>query len=269
MILKINQTASNGNNHFLITSEENLLYQAHTPWFPIFPTDNSVKLSLMNVQGEILYQTEYSFMDNLVEELIPYKYLFTGSQKFDRYTIVDTIGNRHGAFFIEAQGILDRRICLEYHGKLLVGYKRATGVMEYVSFYDGETLVGQMSKSNKIVADNQDHYMIHFIDGYEGLEPILAFFTIYYDFTYHNNSGEVHKGYKVTYKVSYHKNIDKYDPDFISRNFGIEENLRMNEFFKNSAAASSTLNMKTFWLIFGIGWGVALLIAAIVLLLVL
>ena len=269
MILKINQTASNGNNHFLITSGENLLYQAHTPWFPILPIDSTAKLSLMNAQGEILYQTEYSFMNNLTEELIPYKYLFTGSQKFHCYTIVDTMGNQQGAFFVEAIGIMNQRICLEYQGKLLVGYKRSAGSMEYVSFYDDVTLAGQLSKSNKIVADNKDHYMIHFVEGYEGLEPILAFFAIYYDFMYHNNSGEVHKGYKSSYKVTYHKNNNKYDPDFISRNFGEEERLRMNEYFKASAAASSTLNMKTFWLIFGISWGVALLIAAIVLLLVL
>lgn len=265
MILGINQTSSNGKNHFAITKGQNLLYKAETPWFPMLPIDNMVKLNLMNAQGEMLYQTEYSFLDNLTEELIPYKYLFTGSQKFDRFTIVDQTGNRLGAFFVEAQGILDRRICLEYRGKLLVGYKRSTGNMEYVSFYDGETIVGQMTKSNRLVANNMDHYMIHFVDGYDGLEPVLAFFAIYYDFMYHNHSGEVHKGYKISYKTTYHKNIDKYDPDFIRRNFGEAESLRMDEFFKTSAKASSTLNMKTFWIIFAAGWGVALLIAAIIL----
>ncbi len=78
-----------------------------------------------------------------------------------------------------------------------------------------------------------------------------AFFAIYYDFKYHNNTAKMHRGYKVVYKKNFHKNIDKYDPDFIRRNFGENELQRMETFFKESVKKTSTLNLKVFWIIWG------------------
>ena len=137
--------------------------------------------------------------------------------------------------------------------------------MEYVTFYDGENIVGQLTKSNRVIADNKDNYMIHFVDGYESLEAVLAFFVIYYDYRYYNNTAKAHKGVKYVYKKSYDRNIDKYDPDFIRRNFGEEETARMDAFFEESVKKANPMNMKVFWIIFAAGWAVAIIITLIVL----
>lgn len=261
MILGINQVVSKGINKFEVTRDNHLIYLAETPWKPI----HLKELHLMNPDGKIIYTTKYATIQNMASQFMPYKYLFTGEQEFERYGIVDDTENEVGAFFVEKNGFLDAKICLEYLGKLIIGYKRSLGTMEYVTFYDGETVVGQLTKSNKIVADNMDNYMIHFVDGYDSLEAVLAFFVMYYDYRYHNNTANVHKGYKVVYKKVYHRNIDKFDPDFIKNNFGEEEITHMDTFFKESVKKSSTLNMKVFWIIFGAGWALAIIVALVIL----
>lgn len=261
MILGINQTSSNGVNRFEITKNNQVIYTAETPWAPV----HLKEFYLMNPQGARIYTTKYAILQNAVSQFMPYKYLFTGEQQFERYGVVDVGGNEIGAFFVEKNGLLDSKICLEYFGKILVGYKRSLGTMEYVTFYDGENVVGQLTKSNRVIADNMDYYMIHFVDGYESLEAVLAFFAIYYDYRYHNNTAKAYKGYKVVYKKTYHKNIDKFDPDFIRNNFGEDELMHMETFFKDSIQKSSTLNMKVFWTIFGAGWAAAIMIALVVL----
>ncbi len=75
----------------------------------------------------------------------------------------------------------------------------------------------------------------------------------------------MHKGYKVVYKKVYNKNIDKYEPEFIKNNFGEEELMRIDTFFKESIKKSSSLNMKMFWIIFGVGWALAIIVTLIIL----
>ena len=180
-----------------------------------------------------------------------------------KFDVVDYTNNYVGCFYAEANGIADSKMCMEYRGQTIVGYRRKMGAKEYVSFYIGEAQVGQLTKSNKVV-DNMDSYMLHFLNGFEDMTPILAFFTIYYDFLFHNHSGEINKTYSVKYTYSYNKNNDKYDSDFILRNFGAAEVARMEEALKVEPKVAG-MSLKTFWIIFAAGWGVALLIALIVL----
>ena len=93
----------------------------------------------------------------------------------------------------------------------------------------------------------------------------IYFFTIYYDYRYYNNTAKAHKGVTYVYKKNYDRNIDKYDPDFIRRNFGEGEKARMDTFFAESVKKANPMNMKVFWIIFGSCWGVGIIIALIVL----
>lgn len=260
MILGINQTKSAGKNAFVITEDGFPIYKAESPWTPI----HKLSLSITDEAGQPLYNTSYSFYENFTEELIPFKYLFTGSQKFDQFSVTDTDGKIIGSFYIEKNGLWDSKVCIKYNDKLLIGYRVGTGFDENVTFYDGDTVVGQLTKSNAMVANNKDNYMLHFIDEYVELKPLLAFFAIYYDFVYHNNTGEAVVGYKVSYKKSLHKNVDKYDMDFIRNNFGENAVQDMNNFFKDSVKKSSSLNLKLFWTIFGIGVGLAAFMAFVI-----
>ncbi len=252
MILGINQTKSTGKNTFSITEDGFPLYTAETPWTPI----HKLEISINDESGQAVYKTKYSFWENFTEELIPFKYLFTGSQKFEQFSVIDTEENIVGSFYIEVNGLWDSKVCIKYGDKILVGYRVGTGFDENVTFYNGETVVGQLTKSNGMIADNKDNYMIHFIDEYIELKPLLAFFVIYYDFRYHNNTGEAFKGYKVSYNKSLHKNVDKYDMDFISRNFGDSAVQQMNNFFSESVEKQKkkmSKGMKLFWTLFGVG----------------
>ena len=265
MILEIKQTCSTGQNQFDIISNGQLIYRANSSWFPMV-TNASREMHITDASGALLFGTYYSLIDNIAESSIPFKYLLTGSQQFVKFDVVDRGNNYVGSFYAERNGIADSKMCIEYRGKVLVGYRRKLGIKEYVSFYDGEVQVGQLTKSNKVV-DNKDTYMLHFLNGFEELTPILAFFTIYYDFLYCNHSGEFNKTYSVKYTYSFDRNSDKYNEDFILKNFGEAEVARMEEVFKVEPKVGG-MSLKTFWIIFAAGWGIALTIAAIILIIV-
>lgn len=101
MILEIRQTATSGTNQFEITSGGRLLYRADASWMPL-GVNATNKLHLLDGAGNPCFETRYSLLENLQESWLPYKYLFTGSQKFSRYEVLDANGGYAGCFFREA-----------------------------------------------------------------------------------------------------------------------------------------------------------------------
>lgn len=266
MILEINQTNSAGVNTFEVMDQGVLLYKAESPWYPLM-TDVTRKIRMFNPAGEQVFESRYSFLENVAESSIPFKYLFTGSQKFAQYTVIDTNGNEAGAFYAEQTELMKSKMVLQYEDRALVVYKRSIGAIEVACFYDGDTMVAQLTKSNKRV-NNLDKYLLHILPDMEAWLPVMVFFVVYYDFVYHNNSGEIMVGTKISYTYTYDKNNTKYDPNFILNNFGQEEADRIAGKGPNSIVPPTTvggMSMKTFWIIFGVGWGVAILIVAVVL----
>lgn len=275
MILHIEQTISNGSHLFRITEHNQLLFTANTPFFnPITPMVGGTfsKLTLEDPQGHTLFSSRAETMDNLRESLKPLSYLFAGSKKLACYTIFDHNSQPHGAFFVEYSDLMKYKMVIAYHNTYISCYKRSLGRREVVSFYKDDTQVGQLTKPNCVV-NNLDEYYLHFADGYENLSGVLAFFVIYYDFLYHNNNGEYRKGgYDSNIRYTYDKNSAKYDKDFLRRQFGEAEEQRIDQWIRQTyadAPKNSNFDLKKFWLIFGIGWGVCILIALIVLLIVL
>ena len=263
MILSINQTKSGGKNVFSIIEDGFNLYNAETP----LELAHNLEISINDDKGQAVYNTKYALFEEITDELKPFKDLFIGSQKFEQFSVVDTEENTVCSFYIELNGLWDSNVYILYGDKIIVGYRVGTGFDENVTFYDGETIVGQLTKSTKVIADNKDKYMLHFIDGYEDLKPLLAFFTVYYDFRYHNKTGEVVATTNASFKKSLHKNLDKYDLDFISSNFGSDAVQQMNSFFADSEEKQKkkmSKGMKLFWTIFGIAAVLILFMAAIV-----
>ncbi len=266
MILEINQTNSAGINMFEVVENGQLIYRAESPWYPMV-TDHTRKIKMFNPMGQQVFETHYGLLENIAESAIPYKYLFTGAQRFNQYSVINSLGDTIGAFYKEANGLLDGKLVLQYKDRGLTGYRRSIGPIEVVSFYEEDRVVAQLTKSNKSV-DNLDRYLLHVIDGYDAWLPVMVFFVVYFDFIYHNNSGEIMVGTKIKYTYSFDKNMDKYDPNFILANFGQEEADRIAGKGPNSIVPPTTvagMSMKTFWIIFGSCWGVAILIALIVL----
>lgn len=263
MILEIKQISANGNNLFEIMYNNALCYYAETPWFPMV-TDSTRKILLKDKDGNMVFETKYHLLDNMLETAIPMKYLVTGQQKFDQYQIIDTSGNVIGAFYVEQNRIADRKVCMTFNEHVIVGYQRGLGRSEIVSFYENELQVGQLTKSNKVV-NNLDQYYVHFLDQYEVWLPIISIFTVYYDYLFHNNSGEIMKGTAVGQTFTYDRNNNKYNRNFISEHFGEAESARIDDIINKKVELKvGNMSMKTFWIIFGIGWGIAILIAIII-----
>lgn len=121
---------------------------------------------------------------------------------------------------------------IEWRGRLIACYQKGAGKKEVISFYDGETQIGQLTKPNAVV-NNLDCYLLHFLDNSLDRE-IAAFFTIYYDFLRHNHSGEIVKGRRTDIEYTFDLYNKFYNKNFIVENFGKEENERVEQFIKDA-----------------------------------
>ena len=109
MLVTIQQTKSNIENLFEVSSNGQLLFQAKAPWMKIslpFNAEDLRELTFSNPAGEIVYTTRYKFIDNLVEESIPFKYLLTKGQRFGQFEIIGRNGSE-GAFYLTANSALN------------------------------------------------------------------------------------------------------------------------------------------------------------------
>ena len=102
MLVTIQQVKANAENLFEVSWDGQLLFQAKAPWMNLslpFNAENLRELTFSNPTGETIYTTRYKFIDNLVEESIPYKYLLTKEQRFGQYEIVGK-NDGEGSFYI-------------------------------------------------------------------------------------------------------------------------------------------------------------------------
>ena len=234
MILQVNQTAANGNNIFEILENGQLLYRGTSPFFTLgkLGGDALRKLTLTDAMKRPILYTDYNVCENPVASAIPMSWLFKGAKQVRRYSVLNGENEIVGRFYHEQTGIAKSNLVMEWRGKLIAGYRKEAGKKEVVSFYDGDTQIGQLTKPNAVV-DNRDCYLLHFTDN--SLESeIAAFFTIYYDFLYHNHSGEIMKGTRKNVEYSFDLYNKKYNKKFISENFGKEENERVEQFIKDA-----------------------------------
>ena len=133
MLVTIQQTKSNTENLFEVTSNGQLLFQAKAPWMKIslpFNAEDLRELTFSNPAGEIVYTTRYRFIDNLVEELIPFKYLLTKGQRFGQFEIIGRNGSE-GSFYVMQNGLFDSKFCIECMGNAYLGYSLDRGRNNY------------------------------------------------------------------------------------------------------------------------------------------
>lgn len=241
MLITIKQTKSNFENLFEIISGGQLLFQAKAPWMKLslpFNADNLRELTFSNPAGETVYTTRYKFIDNLVEESIPYKYLLTKEQRFGQFEIVGQNGSE-GSFYVMQNGYFDSKFCIEHMGKVYLGYSLDKGKNNYVSIYDGDRQIAQITKPLAVI-DNLDVYFLHIKDEYASIVPVLSFFTVYYDYRKYNHSGELTKNsVQIATSYSYGKNNDKYNPNWIAGEFGRQAADELDQTLKKIAEQSS------------------------------
>lgn len=256
MLVTIQQVKSNFENLFEVSSDGQILFRAKAPWLKAslpFNAENLRELTFSNGAGECLYTTRYKFIDNMVEESIPFKYLLTKEQRFGQFEVIGKNGSE-GTFYIMQNGFLDSKFCMEHRGKVFLGYSLDQGRNNYVSIYDGDTQIAQITKPLS-VADNLDVYFLHIKEEYATIVPILSFFTVYYDYSKYNNSGEFTKGsVEISTSYTYDKNNDKYNANWIAQEFGQQASDELKQALakimeQNSAQAKKIL--KIIGIIFG------------------
>lgn len=231
MLVTIQQVKSNFENLFEVSSDGKILFYAKAPWMKAslpFNAENLRELIFSNAAGECLYTTHYKFIDNVMEESIPFKYLLTKEQRFGQFEIVSKKGSE-GTFYIMQNGLFDSKFCIEHMGKVFLGYSLDRGRNNYVSIYDGDKQIAQITKPLTVV-DNLDIYFLHIKDEYVPIVPILSFFTVYYDYRKYNNSGELtKKSVEIVTSYTYGKNNDKYNSNWIAEEFGQQVSDELNQ----------------------------------------
>lgn len=222
MLITIQQTKSNLENLFKVSSNGQVLFNAKTPWMEIsapFNAENVRKLTFTDAAGEPLYTTRYNIISNTLEEALPFKYLITKEQRFGQFEIIGKNG-KEGAFYTLQSGMFDQKFYIEHMGNVYYGYSIDIGKKNIVSVYADDTQVAQITKPLTVI-ENLDIYYLHIKEDFTALIPILSFFTIYYDYRKYNNSGKITKNsVEIAVSYSYDKNNSKYNPNWIAEEFG-------------------------------------------------
>lgn len=223
MFVTIRQTQANGKNLFQVEGERGILFRARTPWADIqipFQVENLRELTFTDVNGNEVFHTSYNILENTMESLSRYKYLFGTATKLGEYQVVEPDGTVQGSFYTQINGAFTTQMTIDLGKRIYDCYTRSLGKIYVISVFDGERQIAQITKPLD-VRDRLDIYYLHLDDGYRSLLPILSFFTIYVDAQKFNRPGQI-TAYSVekSWSYSFDKNNDRYDPDWIRRTFG-------------------------------------------------
>lgn len=96
MLIDVNQTISEKKNEFEILYEKKSIYTATLSFINIigsFNLENLRKIKVYNKNSNLKYKTEYNYVDNQLEEFIPFKYLITNFQKFYQLRFINQNNN--------------------------------------------------------------------------------------------------------------------------------------------------------------------------------
>lgn len=195
MILDVKQTKSFKNNEFEIVRNNYVIYRAKTSWIKIMELDSKNKVTLTAPDGNMLFHTKYSVVDHFFEYSLPFKYWRTGERKFCEYQVLDASEKFTAVFYTVERRLYDIRLCIAFGDRVIYGYNKDTGLRNTVSFYENDVQVGQLIHYN-VVEDNLDQYYVHFLPEYDNLEPLIAMYTVFYDFLYHHHNAQFKKRQK-------------------------------------------------------------------------
>ena len=110
---------------------------------------------------------------------------------------------------------------------------------------------------------NLDVYFLHIKDEYASIIPVLSFFTVYYDYRKYNHSGELTKNtVQISNSYTYGKNNDKYNPNWIAKEFGQQAADELEQKLRKIRAQGSAQAKKIVKLV-GLAYLVLILLAIV------
>lgn len=231
MFISINQTKAKKTNEFEIIIDGILKYYANTPDSrkdTPFSLKDVREIKFMNTCGDIIYTTDYNLLENVLESIIPFKYVFTGEQKFTQISIWDKNNKNCGSICSKMNGMLDSKYCITFNNEIFLGYDISIGRIRIISIYKDELEIAQITKP--IDNENLDTYYIHLLDDYSYIADVISFFAIYFDYLQYGNGTENH--YFLA-EYSYSDNDNYYNKSWIREQFGEEEYNRFSSLFEN------------------------------------
>ena len=225
MFITIRQTQASKKNLFQVEGEAGILFRARTPWASIqapFQAENLRQLTFTDAQGNTLFHTDYNILENTMQAVSRYKYLFGTATKLMEYQVLDNDGRSLGSFYTQIDGAFTSQMTIDYQEQTYACYDRALGKIYVISVFDGERQIAQISKSLD-VWDRLDIFYLYLDDAYQDMLPILSFFTIYVDAQKFNRPGHIAgRSVEKSWSYSFNRNNDKYDPDWVRETFGQE-----------------------------------------------
>ncbi len=229
--MKINvvQVESEGKNEFEIRYNDALQYKAKLPFISINEPLNLEKLrsiKILDTNEKEIYTTDYKYIENFKEELIPMKFLVTGSQKFNQ--LLFTSENNTIKIYYEEKAIWDNRYVIEINDKQFFCYSIEDGYIRHFPIYDGEVQIGEALKSN-VVVDGKDEYCCYLKDGYESLSDGIVALLLYLDRSEYSSSYLVNKSYNLSKNYSFNKTNKYYDKEWVKNNFGDEFYIKVDD----------------------------------------
>lgn len=279
MRIDVLQTQAEGKNEFLIKYDNVNQYVAKLPFVTINDPLNLEKLrqiAIYNLNGNQVYTTDYRYIENLKEEIIPFKFLFTGQQKFNQLLFCSN--EKTIKIYHETNNIWEAKYVIEIYNKRFFCYSIEDGYIRHFPIYDGDIQIGEALKSN-VVVDGKDEYYCYLKPGYEGLSDGIVSLMLYLDRSEYSSSYVVKKSYDLYKKFSWSRNNKFYDKNWVKNNFGDEFYRKVDNdvaFVKgkfkhpistsNELIKSSSSNQKkTMILIFVVPWIIILLAIVIIL----
>lgn len=225
MKIEVLQSKSEGSNEFDIKYDGVLKYRANLPFVSIndpFNLEKLRKIKILDLNGNEIYSTDYKYLENLKEELIPFKYLVTGSQQFNQ--LLFNSNENSIKIYYEANGVLSSRYVIEIDDKKYYCYSIEDGYIRHFPIYDGNNQIGEILKSN-VITDGKDEYWCYLKDEYKSLSDGVISLLLYLDRSEYNSSYVVNRSYSLNKNYTFDRTNKFYDKKWVIKNFG-------DEFFK-------------------------------------
>ena len=176
-------------------------------------------MKIVDLNDKEIYTTDYQYTENIKGEIMPLKYLVTGSQKFNQLLFISNSNTIK--IYYEVNDIMNSRYVIEINDKKYFCYSIEDGYIRHFPIYDGETQVGEALKSN-VVIDAKDEYSCYLKEEYELLSDGITALLLYLDRSEYSSSYLVNKSYSLYKKYSYDKTNKFYDKEWVRNNFDDE-----------------------------------------------
>ena len=243
MVLKIEQTTSNFKSKFVIKENDKIEYLAGTPWLNLalpLNIDRKRRCILTSPDETICYILSYNLRENILNSLIPMKWIFTKSQKKLIFDIYDKDNNKCGKFYKLINGFLDTKFIIEFGNYNLTCYEISVGKTQNIFILNEGKQIAEIVKPLNVV-NNLDNYYLYLLDEYSELKPIISFFTVLFDYEYYSNQGEVASKEELSVSYTYDKNSKLYNKNWLTDNFKEEAYLMDNEIIENRKTITKNL----------------------------